>query len=618
LHGMGQAVYDPILSKSLPPAVRIYAPVGTHKDLLGYLVRRLLENGANNSFLKNLADTKKPIEEIIVDPIARIAKLNQKPHPRIPLPKNIYGSWQNSSGIDLSSAHTLNALKIELEKYDQQKRIAQSLIYQHKNNNQKSIAITSPSNTDHIIGEVYETEENEIEIAIQVANVAEKSWGSFHVSERAAILEKAADLFQEKTAEFITILTRESGKCIPDCISEIREAIDFCRYYAYRARIDFAPQRLPGPTGEENELTLHPRGTIVCISPWNFPLAIFIGQVVAALVTGNTVIAKPAEQTPLVAYQAIQVLHQAGVPKNALQLLLGAGHILGAKLVQDSRIAGVMFTGSTETAKSIEQTLANRTGPIALFIAETGGQNAMIVDSSALIEQTVTDIAYSAFNNAGQRCSALRVLFIQEDIASRVLNMLKDYIAELTIGDPSLLSTDIGPVIDSDALQLLQSHFEKMTKQAHLIAEVPMKANKSGHYFAPCVFQLSDLSLLQREVFGPILHVISYKATELDKVIESITNMGYGLTLGIHSRIETTIAKISHVMPIGNIYINRNMIGAVVGVQPFGGEKLSGTGPKAGGPHYLPRLCVERTISVNTTSVGGNTQLISLIEDDEA
>ena len=416
--------------------------------------------------------------------------------------------------------------------------------------------------------------------------------------------------------DLMTILTREGGKCIMDCVSEVRETIDYCRYYAYRARIDLAPHLLPGPTGEENQLCLYPRGVIACISPWNFPLAIFSGQIIASLAAGNAVIAKPAEQTPLIAFKAVQILHAAGVPKDALQLLIGRGSVVGAKLVSDERVAGVMFTGSTETAKSIEQSLAKRSGPLAVFVAETGGQNAMIVDSSALAEQTVLDIAQSAFNSAGQRCSALRVLFVQEDIADRVLNMLKGYMTELTIGEPSLLATDIGPVIDEDAHQMLQNHFVKMNKAARLIAQVPMPHNLNGHFFAPCAFELTDINILTGEVFGPILHVIRYPANGLEQVMNAIISTGYGLTLGVHSRIDTTAKYIAESMPVGNIYINRNMIGAVVGVQPFGGERLSGTGPKAGGPHYLPRLCVERTISTNTTSVGGNARLISLLEEE--
>lgn len=617
LHGMGRPLYDQIVNNTkFNRSCRIYAPVGTHRDLLGYLVRRLLENGANSSFVNRLADDKTPIEKIVVDPVARIASLENKPHPHIPPPKDIYGGWQNSQGIDLSDLTQLIKLKKQMQEAVKEKWLAGPIINSKILIDRNGQPVTSPDNTDRVIGHVNKAGEAEVEEALKTATTARRSWEETPVTKRAAILERAAELFQQEMPNLMAILTREGGKCILDCLSEVRETIDYCRYYAYRARHDLTPRKLPGPTGEHNELTLHPRGVMACISPWNFPLAIFTGQILAALAAGNTVIAKPAEQTPLIACRAIQILHQAGIPKEALQLLIGRGSVVGAKLVSDSRTAGVMFTGSTETAKFIEQSLANRPGPIALFVAETGGQNAMIVDSSALCEQAIIDITQSAFNSAGQRCSALRVLFVQEEIAPKLLDMLKGYMAELTIGDPSVLSTDIGPVIDSGAQQMLQNHFAKMSQEANLIAQVPMRETPRGYYFAPSVFELSDLSVLESEVFGPILHVIRYKAHELDKVMDAIIKTGYGLTLGIHSRIDATVRTIANRMPVGNIYVNRNMIGAVVGVQPFGGERLSGTGPKAGGPHYLPRLCVERSVSTNITAVGGNARLVSLLEED--
>jgi RHH-type transcriptional regulator, proline utilization regulon repressor / proline dehydrogenase / delta 1-pyrroline-5-carboxylate dehydrogenase len=616
LHGMGRPLYDQIVDQTkFNRPVRIYAPVGTHKDLLGYLVRRLLENGANSSFINRLADNKTPIEQMVVDPVARIVSLPSKPHPKIPLPKDIYGAWQNSQGIDLSNPKEQQRLKKQMEAAEREKWTAGPIVNGKVLIDREAQPVISPSHTYQRIGYVREANDADIEQALHVATKATRSWEDIPVSERAAILERAADFFQQEMPRLMTFIMREGGRCIPDCMSEVRETIDYCRYYAFRAREDLVSHPLPGPTGEANQLTLHPRGVITCISPWNFPLAIFTGQIVAALVTGNTVIAKPAEQTPLIAYNAVQILHRAGIPKEVLQLLPGHGKV-GAKLVSDPRVAGVMFTGSTETAKSIEQSLANRPGPVALFVAETGGQNAMIVDSSALCEQSVIDIAQSAFNSAGQRCSALRVLFVQEEIAPQLLGMLKGYMAELTMGDPALLSTDIGPVIDNDAKQNLKNHFANMNERASLIAQVPLREPPSGYYFAPCVFELSDLSVLKREVFGPILHVIRYKARDLDKVLDAIIKTGYGLTLGIHSRIDATIQYIVNRMPVGNQYVNRNMIGAVVGVQPFGGERLSGTGPKAGGPHYLPRLCVERSLSINTTAVGGNARLVSLHEDD--
>lgn len=618
LHGMGRPLYDHIVdANTFNYPTRIYAPVGTHKDLLGYLVRRLLENGANSSFVNRLANDKTPIEKLVFDPVARIQKLENKSHPHIPLPKNIYGAWQNSQGVDLSNRDVLAEFKQQMDEAATNNWEAGSIVDGKILYRQDATSTTSPSNRQLTIGNVSKAEDTDVETALKAASAAQTTWALTPVEERAAILERAADLFQAAMPTLAAILTREGGKCIPDCLSEIRETIDYCRYYAYRARHDLQPMPLPGPTGEANVLTLHPRGTIACISPWNFPLAIFTGQVVAALAAGNTVIAKPAEQTPIIAFHAIQILHQAGIPTDVLQLLIGRGSVVGAKLVNDARIAGVMFTGSTETAKLIEQSLANRQGQIAMFIAETGGQNAMIVDSSALPEQVVLDVAQSAFNSAGQRCSALRVLFVQEDIAPTIIDMLKGYMQELNIGEPSLLATDIGPVIDRDAQQMLQAHFAKMNEQATLLAQVPMRETANGYYFAPCAFELSKLSLLEGEVFGPILHVIRFKADELDHVMDAIINTGFGLTLGVHSRIDATIQYITSRMPVGNMYVNRNMIGAVVGVQPFGGERLSGTGPKAGGPHYLPRLCVERCISTNTTAIGGNARLVSLLEGDE-
>ncbi len=617
LQGMGRALYDQVVdAKKFNVPCRIYAPVGTHRDLLGYLVRRLLENGANSSFVNRLADENIPLEKIVADPVSYMSALTDKSHPKIPLPKAIYGQWENSLGIDLSNAMAFNTLDEQLKKAEKIEYQAGPIINGHALLDKNASPVVSPSAIDCIVGRINVANDAMVDEALAVADKATTAWANTPVAERAAIILRAADRFQEAMPQFISLLNREGGKCIPDAIGEVRETIDYCRYYAYRACQDLVPLPLPGPTGEANQLTLHPRGIITCISPWNFPLAIFSGQIVAALLAGNVVIAKPAEQTPLTAFKAVQLLHEAGIPNDALQLLPGDGAAIGGKLVADSRVAGVMFTGSTETAKVIEQTLAKRDGPIALFIAETGGLNAMIVDSSALAEQAVMDIAQSAFNSCGQRCSALRVLFVQEEMAPKLLDMLKGYMAELVIGDPRLLSTDIGPVIDTDALTMLTNHFNAMSSQAKLLAQVAMPQGLQGHYFAPAVFELPDISLLKREVFGPILHVIPYAARDLDRVLDDIIRTGYGLTFGVHSRIDTTVAAIANRMPVGNVYVNRNMIGAIVGVQPFGGERLSGTGPKAGGPHYLPRLCVERAISTNTTAVGGNARLISLLEED--
>lgn len=618
LYGMGHALYDQIVDpQQFNRACRIYAPVGTHENLLGYLVRRLLENGANSSFVNRLADEKIPLEKITADPLAFISALKVKPHPKILPPKDIYPHWQNSQGIDLSNRHECLNLKQQMETNISSWRVGSIIkgklrIKETEHENTGPVECPSSKET---IGYVTRASEAEIEETLKAAVSVSTQWAHTPFEERALILERAAELFQKNMPKLATILTREAGKCIFDCLSEIRETIDYCRYYAYRAREDLKPHILPGPTGEFNQLTLHPRGIITCISPWNFPLAIFTGQILAALVTGNCVIAKPAEQTPIIAATAVQILHEAGIPSEVLQLLIGRGSVVGAKLVADERVAGVMLTGSTDTAKSIEKTLANRAQSLSFLIAETGGQNAMIVDSSALAEQTVIDIVQSAFNSSGQRCSALRVLFVQEEIAPKLLEMLKGYMSELVMGDPTLLATDIGPVIDDGAQKMLLNHFHSMCEQAKLLAQVSLPKELSGYYFAPCVFELENLSILKGEVFGPILHVIRYKAKDLDQVIDTIIQTGYGLTLGIQSRIDNTIQYISKRVPVGNIYVNRNMIGAVVGVQPFGGERLSGTGPKAGGPHYLPRLCVERSISINTTAVGGNATLVTLAEE---
>ncbi len=586
LYGMGETLYNNLVTDH---ACRIYAPVGTHQDLLSYLVRRLLENGANSSFIHLMTDESCPIEKIIEDPVAKTTQLSFIPHPHIPLPRLIYGPERlNALGMDLTDKILLENLKTTMDAFA---------------TDSAALFHTTPATTESL------------EIMLQTACDAKKTWGNTPLTERATLLKKAADLFEKNTPQLMTLLCLEGKKQLADCLSEVRETIDFCRYYALQAEKTLAKQILTGPTGELNELSLHPRGVIACISPWNFPLAIFTGQITAALVCGNTVIAKPAEQTPRIAAFAIQLLHEAGIPKDALQLARGSGAIIGARLAEDTRVDGIMFTGSTETARRINQTLATRDGPIVPFIAETGGQNAMIVDSSALPEQVVTDVIQSAFNSAGQRCSALRVLFLQEDVAPRILDMLAGAMQELQLGDPSLLATDIGPVIDHAALTSLENHRESMLKNAKLICEVPAKNLPEGNFFRPCVFELDSLSLLKGEVFGPILHVIRYAAKELDNVLDSIRQTGYGLTLGIHSRIQSKIRDIAERMPVGNIYVNRNMIGATVGVQPFGGEGLSGTGPKAGGPHYLTRLCVERTLSINMTAAGGNTTLVSLKEE---
>ena len=427
------------------------------------------------------------------------------------------------------------------------------------------------------------------------------------------MLEKAAGLIEENFPEFMALCAREAGKTARDAVAEIREAVDFLRYYALQARNRFdSPLVLPGPTGERNELALHGRGVFACISPWNFPLAIFTGQVSAALAAGNCVLAKPADQTPAVAALAVKILHRAGVPREALQLIPGKGSVVGAKMTSDPRIDGVALTGSTDTARLINRSLAARDAPLATFIAETGGQNTMLVDSSALPEQVVKDVIRSAFHSAGQRCSALRVLFVQADVADRIIGLLAGAMQELTVGDPRRLSTDVGPVIDGGALEELQAHAERMEKDFRLVGKAPLQPGEDGFFLAPTAFEIDSISDLEKEVFGPLLHIVRFGSRELDRVIDAVNGTGYGLTLGVHSRIERTQRYIASRVMAGNCYINRNMIGAVVGVQPFGGERLSGTGPKAGGPHYMLRFATERTLTVNTAAVGGNASLLEL------
>ncbi|NNM60245.1 MAG: bifunctional proline dehydrogenase/L-glutamate gamma-semialdehyde dehydrogenase PutA [Legionellales bacterium] len=615
LHGMGESLYDEIVTTSLP--CRIYAPVGTHEDLLAYLVRRLLENGANSSFVNRIVDEKEPIENLIIDPCVKLQQLGVIPHGSIPLPRHLYGDERkNSQGIDMTNQLTLISLQKSLNDTMQTPWQGGVIINGQLMDGETQI-ITNPNDRSQQVGTVTIADSKQVEQALSLANQARAHWDKTPVAERAACLDKAADLLEEQQMLFMALAIREAGKTLSDAIAEVREAVDFCRYYAAQAREHFSvPQQMKGPTGESNTLELHGRGVIACISPWNFPLAIFIGQITAALVAGNCVIAKPAEQTPLIASYAVKLLHQAGIPVDVLHLLPGRGEVVGAALVADVRINGVMFTGSTDTARLINQSLAARTGAIVPLIAETGGQNAMIVDSSALPEQVVADVVLSAFGSAGQRCSALRVLFIQEDIADKVIRMLQGAMAELSIGDPALLETDIGPVIDEEALSMLEAHFNKMQQIGKLIYQIPLKPDVKtrGSFFPPCAFEIDSLSLLEKEVFGPFLHIIRFKGEELDKLIASINATGYGLTMGIHTRIEETANYIRERVHIGNTYVNRGMTGAVVGVQPFGGEGLSGTGPKAGGPHYLFRLCTERSVSINTTAAGGNASLMSLEE----
>ncbi len=618
LHGMGEALYDQIAGpENLDLPVRVYAPVGSHESLLAYLVRRLLENGANTSFVNRIVDEALPVDEIIADPVAGVRALGTAPHPRIPLPADLFGPGRrNSVGLDLSDPRELIPLGQEMDEAAAKGWRAVPIVGGVERDGMAH-PLRDPADNRRTAGDVSDATPEYVEQALGQAAAAAPGWDATPAGERAGCLERAADLMEDNRAELMALAVREAGKTIGDALAELREAVDFCRYYAARARADFAaPQAMPGPTGERNEVALHGRGVFACISPWNFPLAIFTGQVSAALAAGNAVIAKPAEQTPLMAAAAVRLMHRAGVPGEVLHLLPGEGATVGAPLVRDPRIAGVAFTGSTETAKAINEALAARDGPIVPLIAETGGQNAMIADSTALPEQVTRDVVISSFQSAGQRCSALRVLFVQADVADRMLDMISGAMAELVVGDPAELATDVGPVIDAEAKAMLDAHAKRMTAEGRLVRRADLAPGaEHGSFFAPAVFEIDSLSRLQREVFGPILHVIRYQADRLDDVIDAVNNTGYGLTLGIHSRIDSTVEYIHARLRVGNAYVNRNMIGAVVGVQPFGGEGLSGTGPKAGGPRYLYRFATERTLSIDTTAAGGNASLMSMGED---
>lgn len=613
LHGMGEALYEKVVADGYH--CRIYAPVGEHKSLLAYLVRRLLENGANTSFVNMLADESLSIDSIIASPIQKIEKQQQYRHSAIPLPGDLYAPLrQNARGENLADSDWLNLYYLYLDSAGQKQYTAKPLLTKNVHNTNALIQVTNPA-TDKPIGTVQYTCTEQIESALESAHDQYHSWDALGGDARADILEKAADLYEQNSFKLIALCQLEAGKTLADGVAELREAVDFMRFYAVQARDEFqTPVILPGPTGEKNEYSLHARGVFVCISPWNFPLAIFTGQLSAALMAGNAVIVKPAEQTPLIASCAVKLLHQAGVPRAILQYLPGTGQEVGAALTADSRPAGVVFTGGTKTAQHIYASLSSRANaPLPHLIAETGGLNAMIVDSSALAEQVTTDVIASAFQSAGQRCSALRVLFIQEEVADELITMIKGAMAQLTVGDPTELATDVGPIIDQPALDAIQAHIATFSDKG-LLARSPIDQT-AGYYCAPALIEISDIGLLKEEVFGPVLHIVRYQSNALQGVIESINKTGYGLTLGIHSRINETIDYVIKRAKVGNIYVNRNIIGAVVGTQPFGGEGLSGTGPKAGGPHYLHRFAVERVVSTDTTAAGGNASLLSLASD---
>lgn len=596
LFGMGDSLFDYLIKERLAHA-SIYAPIGPHEELLPYLVRRLLENGANSSFVKRVMDKGVQPEDLVRDPVLESHIHPYKKHPNIPLPRDLFGDRRNSSGLDLNDP------------------LSSGVVISHVQNYKGDFTARSLVNGQRIDPQVPGT----IERAFDSAQQGFSRWSRMPADQRAGVLERFSDLLEEHRNEFMAQCVHEAGKTLADSLAEVREAVDFCRYYAQGARRDFSPggMLLQGYTGESNHLVLQGRGVFVCISPWNFPLAIFTGQVVAALAAGNAVIAKPAEQTPFIALRAVELMHRAGVPSDVVHLIAGDGDV-GAKIVRHPHVAGVAFTGSTQAAKSIQRSLAEKDGPIVPLIAETGGQNAMVVDSSALLEQVVDDVLLSAFGSTGQRCSALRVLFVQEDIARKFLETLSGAMQELRIGLPQFLSTDIGPVIDRDALSRLQAHDEFLNREGQLVARVPMDHSfrENGFFFAPVAYEIPNIGLLKEEVFGPILHVVRYKSGQREEVLKQINQTGYGLTFGVHSRIGTIQKGLAEGIEAGNVYINRSMIGAVVGVQPFGGMGLSGTGPKAGGPHYLRAFAHEKVISINTTAAGGNASLVSLREDD--
>jgi RHH-type proline utilization regulon transcriptional repressor/proline dehydrogenase/delta 1-pyrroline-5-carboxylate dehydrogenase len=618
LHGMGEDLYAEIIDpEKFARPCRVYAPVGSHEDLLPYLVRRLLENGANTSFVNRIVDEAIDVKDIVADPLRETEQSGFTAHPGIVAPARLFGDERvNSTGINLPDHNVSTELFAGMRAAMEMSHDAHPIVCGRGMQGVEAPSV-NPADTSQVVGVCQLASAEHVDTAIDAAVAGQVSWDNTPAQERAAILNRAADLFEEHTAELFGLCVAEAGKTVPDAISELREAVDFLRFYAAQAIQHFGdPQELPGPTGERNTLGLRGRGVFVCISPWNFPLAIFTGQVAAALAAGNAVLAKPAEQTPLTAFRAVELLLQAGVPANVLHFLPGDGAEIGGRAVADARVAGVAFTGSTDTARLINKALADRQGPIAVLIAETGGQNAMFVDSSALPEQVVLDSVFSAFNSAGQRCSALRLLCLQEDIAPRVIELLIGHMNELSIGDPALISTDVGPAIDEEACTLLEAHVDNMGASAKILhrCELP-ETLSSGTFFAPTLVEIDSVDTLEKEVFGPVLHVLRCRGEDLGRTIDAVNATGFGLTMGLHSRIDARARELARRSMAGNIYINRNMIGAVVGVQPFGGRGLSGTGPKAGGPHYLLRFGTEYTVSNNISAVGGNASLLSLESD---
>ena len=619
LHGMGEDVYAELAkiedeTEGRRTPVRIYAPVGGPKDLLAYLVRRLLENGANTSFVHRMANADVPVAHLVRDPVAELKAIAPRRNPRILLPRDLFApDRQNSHGVDLADPRVAGRLKRNLDTLAPREWTSKASIEATGSaEDMEPRAIRSPHDHRRIVGFCYDATEADARRSVDRALSAQPDWDGRGGDRRAQLLDACADAFEANREPLLSLCQREAGKTIVDAVLEVREAVDFLRFYAAEARRLFSRDNtLPGPTGESNRLRLCGRGVFVTISPWNFPLAIFIGPAAAALAAGNTVVAKPAEQTPLIAALAVRLCHEAGVPADVLQLLPGDGE-LGAALVADPRIAGVAFTGSVETARRINRSLAAREGAIATLIAETGGQNVMIVDSSALPEQVCRDVISSAFQSTGQRCSSLRLLYVQEDVADVMLAMIRGAFEALVIGDPEDWRTDVGPVIDIEAREALKHHIAQMRAAGRSLWERELlERTRNGTFVAPTIIEVANIGELQRENFGPVLHVARFRADELDTVVDAVNSAGYGLTLGLHSRLAATWRRVEGRAKVGNLYINRNQIGAVVGSQPFGGEGLSGTGPKAGGSFYVQRFATERVTSMDTTAAGGNASLLA-------
>ncbi|MDP3854422.1 bifunctional proline dehydrogenase/L-glutamate gamma-semialdehyde dehydrogenase PutA [Phenylobacterium sp.] len=610
LHGMGEALYKAADDLHAGAVVRTYAPVGGHEDLLPYLVRRLLENGANTSFVHALLDERVPAQDVVVDPIAAVEKAGIGPHPKIPRPLDIYGAERkNSLGIDLSipdEAARLTATARALEPLS-----AGPLIGGKQRAGIEPQPLRSPAANAEVVGKASEASAADIEAAFAAARAAQPAWDALGGYRRAEVLRAMGDILEANRDRLIAICAREAGKTLADGVAEVREAADFCRYYAHLAQTRFGgPETLKGPVGETNTLELHGRGVFVCISPWNFPLAIFTGQIAAALAAGNAVVAKPAEQTPLIAAEAVKLFHEARLPQGLLALTPGRGETVGVALTSHPSCDGVAFTGGTDTARRINQALAGREGPIVPFIAETGGLNGMFVDTTALKEQVVDDVIASAFGSAGQRCSALRILFLPTDTADMLIEGIRGAMDALVLGDPTDAATDVGPVIDAEAHGALTAHLARLQREAKVLHQ--LEAPQGGTFFGPVLAEIPSAGFLEREVFGPVLHVVRYHPADLAKVAGELAASRYGLTLGVHSRIDAFAAQVRNLVPSGNAYVNRSIIGAVVGVQPFGGEGLSGTGPKAGGPNALTRYAIERAVSVNITAQGGDPALLNL------